>query len=60
MLFGINLVLNSIVLLIALRLWTGIVTISDNKTISYIVRILSGVILLMNLFEIIKIVSATS
>jgi hypothetical protein len=60
MIFDINLCLSSLAVLVALRLWTGVDVVSDNKTISLIVRVASGAILLMNLFEIIKIISSTS
>jgi hypothetical protein len=59
-LLDVNLILSSIVVLVALRLWTGVDVVSNNKTISFIVRVASGAILLMNLFEIIKIISSTS
>ena len=59
-LLDVNLILSSIVVLVALRLWTGVDVISNKKKISYIVRVVSGAILLMNLFEIIKIISSTS
>ena len=60
MLIDVNLVLRSIVFLVALRLWTGADIVCNNKMLSSIVRVISGAISLMNLFEIIKIVSATS
>ena len=60
MLLDVNLILSSIVVLVALRLWTGADIVCNNKTLSSIVRVISGAILLMNLFEIIKIVSTTS